>query len=225
MADYVLISYGTGAIMAVPGHDQRDWEFATAYGLPIIEVLKGGNLTEEAFTGDGPHVNSGFLDGMGKEEAVEKMSSWLEERGLGERSVNYKLRDWIFSRQRYWGRADSPEFHCPACGIVPVPEEELPLLLPEVESYRPSGTGESPLARIDEWVNTPCPRCGGGAKRETNTMPQWAGSCWYYLRYLDPHNTEGFVDPENGKILDARGSLRRRGGTCGPPPPLRPVLA
>ena len=192
ISDYILISYGTGAIMAVPGHDQRDWEFAKKFDLPIIEVLKGGDIEQEAFTGDGIHVNSGILDGLNKEDAIEKISSWLEEKGLGRRSVNYKLRDWVFSRQRYWGEP-IPLVHCAKCGIVPVPEEELPLTLPDVQSYQPTGSGESPLAGIDEWVNTECPSCGGPGKRETNTMPQWAGSCWYYLRFIDPHNTEEFV--------------------------------
>ncbi len=195
ISDYILISYGTGAIMAVPGHDQRDWEFAKKFGLPIIEVLKGGDITVEAFTGDGPHVNSGYLDGMGKEEAIDAIIKRLEEEKLGTRAVNYKLRDWVFSRQRYWGEP-IPLVHCPDCGIVPVPEEELPLTLPEVESYEPSGTGESPLAKIEEWVNTSCPKCGGPGKRETNTMPQWAGSCWYYLRYLDPKNSNTLADRE-----------------------------
>lgn len=192
VADYVLISYGSGAIMAVPAHDERDWEFAKEFDLPIIEVLQGGDIEQEAFVGDGPHVNSSFLDGLGKEEAISKINDWLEERGLGKRAVNYKLRDWIFSRQRYWGEP-IPIVHCDKCGPVPVPEEDLPLTLPEVDTYKPTGTGESPLATIDEWVNTACPKCGGPAKRETNTMPQWAGSCWYYLRYLDPHNTEKFA--------------------------------
>ncbi len=195
VADYVLISYGTGAIMAVPAHDDRDWEFAKTFNLPIIEVLQGGNVEEAAFTEDGPHVNSDFLNGLGKEEAISTMISWLENKGVGEKQVNYKLRDWLFCRQRYWGEP-IPLVHCPHCGIVPVPEEQLPLTLPEVESYAPTGTGESPLAGIDEWVNTTCPTCGASAKRETNTMPQWAGSCWYYLRYLDPHNTEVFADKE-----------------------------
>nr|WP_321503170.1 leucine--tRNA ligase [uncultured Dethiosulfovibrio sp.] len=192
ISDYILISYGTGAIMAVPAHDQRDWEFSTKFGLPIIEVLQGGDVSQEAFTGDGPHVNSGFLDGMGKEEAIEATIQWLEERGKGNRAINYKLRDWVFSRQRYWGEP-IPLVHCEKCGIVPVPEDQLPLLLPEVESYVPTGTGESPLAAIESWVNTTCPCCGGKGKRETNTMPQWAGSCWYYLRYLDPKNDREFV--------------------------------
>ncbi len=192
VADYVLISYGTGAIMAVPAHDERDWEFAKTYELPIIEVLQGGDVTQEAFTGDGPHVNSDFLNGMGKEEGIATMIAWLEKQGVGEKTVQYKLRDWLFCRQRYWGEP-IPLVHCPACGIVPVPENQLPLTLPEVESYTPTGTGESPLAGIDDWVNTTCPTCGKPAKRETNTMPQWAGSCWYYLRYLDPHNTTEFA--------------------------------
>ena len=187
VADYVLISYGSGAIMAVPAHDQRDWEFAKEFDLPIIEVLQGGDVEKEAFIGDGPHVNSSFLDGLNKEDSIEKINDWLEERGLGKRSINYKLRDWIFSRQRYWGEP-IPIVHCEKCGIVTVPEEELPLTLPEVDTYKPTGTGESPLAAIEEWVNTTCPKCGGPGKRETNTMPQWAGSCWYYLRYLDAHN-------------------------------------
>ncbi len=196
IADYVLISYGTGAIMAVPAHDERDWEFAKKFDLPIIEVLKSPvDVQQEAWAEDGVHVNSGFLDGLNKDDANSIMIAWLEEQGLGKKAVNYKLRDWIFSRQRYWGEP-IPLVHCPTCGTVPVPESELPLLLPEVTSYEPSGTGESPLAKIEGWVNTTCPVCGGPAKRETNTMPQWAGSCWYYLRYLDPHNSEEFVSPE-----------------------------
>lgn len=195
IADYVLISYGSGAIMAVPAHDTRDWEFAKKFNLPIIEVLKGGDVQKEAHTGEGVHVNSEFLDGLGKEEAISKMIEWLEERGLGKGTVNYKLRDWIFSRQRYWGEP-IPLVHCDECGIVPVPEEDLPLTLPQVKSYTPTGTGESPLAGIDEWVNTTCPKCGKPAKRETNTMPQWAGSCWYYLRYLDPHNEKELASRE-----------------------------
>ncbi|MCF4152492.1 leucine--tRNA ligase [Dethiosulfovibrio sp. F2B] len=192
ISDYILISYGTGAIMAVPAHDQRDWEFAVKFDLPIVEVLQGGDVSLEAYTGDGLHVNSDFLDGMGKEEAISSMISWLEGKGRGEKTTNYKLRDWVFSRQRYWGEP-IPLVHCEKCGVVPVPEDQLPLMLPEVESYAPTGTGESPLAAIDSWVNTTCPCCGGPAKRETNTMPQWAGSCWYYLRYLDPDNESEFV--------------------------------
>jgi leucyl-tRNA synthetase len=196
IADYVLISYGTGAIMAVPAHDTRDWDFAKKFNLPIIEVLKSKvDVQKQAWTEDGIHVNSGFLDGLDKQDAIDKMLAWLEEKGYGHKAVNYKLRDWIFSRQRYWGEP-IPLVHCPKCGNVLVPEDQLPLLLPEVDSYEPSGTGESPLAKIDTWVNTTCPVCGGPAKRETNTMPQWAGSCWYYLRYLDPHNDKEFVSKE-----------------------------
>jgi leucyl-tRNA synthetase len=195
VADYVLISYGSGAIMAVPAHDERDWEFAKKFNLPIIEVLSGGNVEEEAYTGDGPHVNSGFLDGLGKEEAISKVISWLEEKSIGKGAVNYKLRDWIFSRQRYWGEP-IPLVHCEKCGIVPVPEDQLPLVLPPTENFEPSGTGESPLANITDWVNCECPECGGPGKRETNTMPQWAGSCWYFLRYIDPHNSKALVGRE-----------------------------
>lgn len=196
IADYVLISYGTGAIMAVPAHDDRDWEFAKKFDLPIIEVLKSPvDVQERAWTEDGIHVNSGFLDGLDKEKGIEAMIAWLEERRLGKRKVNYKLRDWIFSRQRYWGEP-IPLVHCPRCGVVPVPEDQLPLTLPEVDNYKPSGTGESPLANIRSWVETTCPVCGGPAFRETNTMPQWAGSCWYYLRYLDPSNPKEFCSAE-----------------------------
>ena len=199
IADYVLISYGTGAIMAVPAHDTRDWEFAKKFGLPIIEVLKSEvDVQQQAWTEDGSHVNSGFLDGLNKADAIEKMLAFLEERGIGHRTVNFKLRDWIFSRQRYWGEP-IPLIHCPDCGTVLVPEDELPLTLPEVKSYQPSGTGESPLANIDSWVNCRCPKCGKPAKRETNTMPQWGGSCWYYLRYIDPKNPRQFVAPEKEK--------------------------
>ncbi len=193
ISDYVLISYGTGAIMAVPAHDSRDWEFAKKFGLPIVEVLKGDvDVQRQVYEGDGPHVNSGFLDGMGTDEAIEAVSKWLEEHGKGRRAVNYKLRDWIFSRQRYWGEP-MPLVHCPRCGAVAVPEDRLPLELPEVRKYEPTGTGESPLANVEEWVSCECPVCGSPAKRETNTMPQWAGSCWYYLRYLDPHNDKEFA--------------------------------
>lgn len=196
IADYVLISYGTGAIMAVPAHDTRDWEFAKKFNLPIIEVLKSEiDVQTQAWTEDGEHVNSDFLDGLNKEDGIAKMLAWLEEKKLGTKSTNYKLRDWVFSRQRYWGEP-IPLVHCPSCGTVALKEEQLPLTLPEVTSYEPSGTGESPLAKIEEWANTTCPVCGGPAKRETNTMPQWAGSCWYYLRYLDPHNSERFVSKE-----------------------------
>ena len=199
IADYVLISYGTGAIMAVPAHDDRDWEFAKKFNLPIIEVLKSEvDVQKQAWTEDGIHVNSEWLDGLNKKDAIEKMLSWLEEHKCGKKAINYKLRDWVFSRQRYWGEP-IPLIHCPSCGTVLVPEEELPLTLPEVEKYEPSGTGESPLVNVPSWVNCECPKCHGQAKRETNTMPQWAGSCWYYLRFIDPHNSERFVDPEKEK--------------------------
>jgi len=199
IADYVLISYGTGAIMAVPAHDTRDWDFAKKFGLPIVEVLKSEvDVQQQAWTEDGIHVNSEWLDGLNKQDAIDKMLDWLEANKCGHKAVNYKLRDWVFSRQRYWGEP-IPLIHCPHCGVVPVPEDQLPLRLPEVQSYEPSGTGESPLANIPEWVNTTCPVCGAPAKRETNTMPQWAGSCWYYLRYIDPHNDKCFVDPEKEK--------------------------
>lgn len=199
IADYVLISYGTGAIMAVPAHDTRDWEFAKKFNLPIIEVLKSEvDVQKQAWTEDGVHVNSEFLNGLNKEDAINKMLEFLEEKKIGKKAINYKLRDWVFSRQRYWGEP-IPLIHCPECGTVPVPEEELPLRLPEVKSYQPTGTGESPLAAIDSWVNCKCPKCGGNAKRETNTMPQWGGSCWYYLRYLDPHNQKQFCSPEAEK--------------------------
>jgi len=202
ISDYVLASYGTGAIMAVPAHDERDWDFAKAFGLPIIEVVARPGADGKAIpcagepaactAADGVAVNSGFLDGLGTEAAKKAMIAWLEEKGLGTGTINYKLRDWLFSRQRYWGEP-IPVVHCPRCGVVPVPEDQLPLTLPEVTSYEPSGTGESPLAKIEDWVKTSCPSCGGPAKRETNTMPQWAGSCWYYLRYLDPDNASAFV--------------------------------
>ncbi|MBP5402194.1 MAG: leucine--tRNA ligase [Treponema sp.] len=199
IADYVLISYGTGAIMAVPAHDDRDWEFAKKFDLPIIEVLKSEvDVQKQAWTQDGIHVNSEFLDGLNKADAIAKMLEFLEEKKIGRKAINYKLRDWIYSRQRYWGEP-IPLVHCPDCGTVPVPEEELPLTLPEVKSYQPTGTGESPLAAIDSWVNCKCPKCGKSAKRETNTMPQWGGSCWYYLRYLDPHNDKEFCSQKNEK--------------------------
>ena len=199
IADYVLISYGTGAIMAVPAHDDRDWEFAKKFNLPIIEVLKSKvDVQKEAWTEDGEHVNSEWLDGLNKKDAIEKVLEYLEKNHCGHKAVNYKLRDWVFSRQRYWGEP-IPLVHCPHCGTVPVPEEELPLTLPKVDKYEPSGTGESPLANVDEWVNCKCPVCGADAKRETNTMPQWAGSCWYYLRYIDPKNDKAFIDEEKEK--------------------------
>jgi leucyl-tRNA synthetase len=195
ISDYILISYGTGAIMAVPAHDERDFEFATKFGLPIVQVVsKDGSLYKltEAEVLDGIAVNSGEFDGLPTVEFKKRIVEWLEARGIGKRAVNYKLRDWIFSRQRYWGEP-IPIVHCPACGPVAVPYDELPLRLPEVATYKPTGTGESPLATIEEWVNTKCPKCGEPAKRETNTMPQWAGSCWYYLRYLDPKNDTAFA--------------------------------
>lgn len=198
ISDYVLMSYGTGAIMAVPGHDERDWEFAKKFQLPIIEVVSGGNIEEGAYTENegGLLVNSDFLNGLSVKEAKEKISQWLEAEGLGKRKVNYKLRDWVFSRQRYWGEP-IPMIYCEECGWVPVPESELPLLLPEVESYEPTDNGESPLAKITDWIETTCPKCGGKGKRETDTMPQWAGSSWYFLRYIDPHNHEAFASKEN----------------------------
>ncbi len=197
VADYVLITYGTGAIMAVPAHDDRDHEFAVKFGLKITEVLKAPAdwKGEGAFCGDGTSINSGVITGLPTPEAKKKIIAWLEEKGIGKAKVNFKLRDWVFSRQRYWGEP-FPLVHCPGCGTVPVPESELPVLLPEVEKYEPTGTGESPLAAIESWVNTKCPACGGPAKRETNTMPQWAGSCWYYLRFIDPKNDKAFVDGE-----------------------------
>ena len=199
IADYVLISYGTGAIMAVPAHDDRDWEFAKKFNLPIIEVLKSEvDVQKQAWTQDGIHVNSEFLDGLNKKDAIAKMLEFLEEKKIGRKAINYKLRDWVFSRQRYWGEP-IPLVHCPDCGTVPVPEEELPLTLPEVKTYQPTGTGESPLAAIDSWVNCKCPKCGKPAKRETNTMPQWGGSCWYYLRYLDPKNNQKFCSEKAEK--------------------------
>ncbi len=197
LSDYVLGTYGTGAIMAVPGHDTRDWEFATKFSLPIIEVVKGGDVSAEAFTDceTGIMVNSGFLDGMSVEDAKEAITKWLEEKGLGESKVNYKLRDWVFSRQRYWGEP-IPMVKCPKCGWVPLLESELPLLLPDVKSYEPTDNGESPLAHMTDWVKTTCPHCGGPAERETDTMPQWAGSSWYFLRYMDPHNSEALASKE-----------------------------
>lgn len=198
VSDYVLMSYGTGAIMAVPAHDTRDWEFAKKFNLPIIEVVAGGeNVQEEAFTdvATGKMVNSGFLDGLEVAEAKKKIVEWLEEKKLGTGKTNFKLRDWVFSRQRYWGEP-IPIVHCDKCGYVSLPESELPLELPDVESYMPTDNGESPLAAMTDWVNTTCPCCGGPAKRETDTMPQWAGSSWYFLRYTDPHNTEALASKE-----------------------------
>lgn len=195
IADYVLVSYGTGAIMAVPGHDERDYEFAQKFELPIREVVAGGDVTKEAYTGDGEHVNSDFLNGLNKEDAIQKMISWLEEKGIGTKKVTYRLRDWLFSRQRYWGEP-IPIIHWEDGTMSAVPDEELPLRLPVTKEIKPSGTGESPLANIDDWVNVVDPVTGKKGRRETNTMPQWAGSCWYYLRYIDPKNTEALADKE-----------------------------
>ena len=197
VSDYVLMSYGTGAIMAVPAHDDRDWDFAKKFGLPIIEVVAGGDVQNAAFTdvATGKLCNSGFLDGMEVKDAKKAIIEWLEEKGIGHKKVNYKLRDWVFSRQRYWGEP-IPIVKCPCCGYVPIDESELPLRLPEVDSYMPTDTGESPLAAMRDWVETTCPKCGGKAERETDTMPQWAGSSWYFLRYIDPHNDEAFASKE-----------------------------
>ena len=197
VSDYVLMTYGTGAIMAVPGHDQRDWEFATKFNLPIVEVIKGGDISVEAYTdtNSGILVNSDFINDMEVKDAIEYMINWLVEKNLGDRKVNYKLRDWVFSRQRYWGEP-IPLVHCKDCGWVPLPEEELPLMLPEVDNYEPTENGESPLANIHDWVHTTCPKCGGHAHRETDTMPQWAGSSWYFLRYMDPHNSKALASKE-----------------------------
>ena len=198
VSDYVLMGYGTGIVMGVPGHDQRDWDFAKAFGLPIVEVVEGGDITKEAFTlkdDTGIMVNSGFLNGMTVKEAIPAMKKYAVEQGWGHEKVNYKLRDWVFSRQRYWGEP-IPLVNCPKCGWVPVPEEKLPLVLPQVESYEPTDDGESPISKMTDWVNTKCPKCGGDAKRETDTMPQWAGSSWYFLRYMDPHNDHELVSHE-----------------------------
>ena len=198
VSDYVLMGYGTGIVMGVPGHDQRDWDFATAFHIPIVEVVEGGDITKEAFTlkdDTGIMVNSGFLNGMTVKEAIPAMKQYAIEQGWGHEKVNYKLRDWVFSRQRYWGEP-IPLVNCPTCGWVPVPEEELPLVLPQVESYEPTDDGESPISKMTDWVNTKCPKCGGPAKRETDTMPQWAGSSWYFLRYMDPHNDKALVSHE-----------------------------
>lgn len=198
VSDYVLMGYGTGIVMGVPGHDQRDWDFAKAFGLPIVEVVEGGDIKKEAFTlkdDTGIMVNSGFLNGMTVKDAIPAMKQYAVEQGWGREKVNYKLRDWVFSRQRYWGEP-IPLVNCPKCGWVPVPEEELPLVLPQVDSYELTDDGESPLSKMTDWVNTKCPKCGGPAKRETDTMPQWAGSSWYFLRYMDPHNDQAPVSHE-----------------------------
>ena len=199
ISDYVMMGYGTGAIMAVPAHDQRDWEFAKKFGINIIQVIKGGDIEKEAYAGDGEMINSDFLNGYtDKKSSIERMIEYLTEKGIGEKGVQYKMKDWAFNRQRYWGEP-IPIVHCPHCGLVPVPYEELPLRLPEVENFEPGTDGESPLAKIDEFVNCKCPKCGGDAKRETDTMPQWAGSSWYFLRYIDPNNDKVFADAEKLK--------------------------
>ena len=198
VSDYVLITYGTGIVMGVPGHDQRDWEFATKFNLPIVEVVRGGDITKEAFAlkdDTGIMVNSGFLDGLTVKEAIPAMKDWLVEKGIGQAKTNYKLRDWVFSRQRYWGEP-IPMVNCEKCGWVPLPEEQLPLVLPNVENYEPTEDGESPLSAMTDWVSTTCPHCGGPARRETDTMPQWAGSSWYFLRYMDPHNENALASKE-----------------------------
>ena len=198
VSDYVLMGYGTGIVMGVPGHDQRDWEFATKFGLPIIEVVSGGDVTKEAFVAKDDSaimVNSGFLNGMTVKEAIPAMKKYVVEQGFGKEKVNFKLRDWVFSRQRYWGEP-IPLVNCPKCGWVPIPEEQLPVVLPQVDSYEPTDDGESPLSKMSDWVNTTCPCCGGPAKRETDTMPQWAGSSWYFLRYMDPHNDKELASKE-----------------------------
>ncbi len=198
VSDYVLMGYGTGIVMGVPGHDQRDWDFATKFGLPIIEVVKGGDVSKAAFAlkdDTGIMVNSDFLNGMTVKEAIPAMKQWVTEKGIGHPKTNFKLRDWVFSRQRYWGEP-IPLVNCEKCGWVPLPEDQLPLLLPEVESYEPADDGESPLSKMTDWVNTTCPCCGGPAKRETDTMPQWAGSSWYFLRYMDPHNDKALASKE-----------------------------
>ena len=197
ISDYVLMTYGTGAIMAVPAHDDRDYDFAKKFGLNIVPVIEGSDVSEHANTetATGKMINSGILDGLEVKDAIAKMIDYLEEHKLGDRKINYKLRDWVFSRQRYWGEP-IPIVHCEKCGYVALPEEELPLLLPEVENYEPTDSGESPLAKMTDWVNTTCPKCGGPAKRETDTMPQWAGSSWYFLRYTDPHNDKALASKE-----------------------------
>ena len=196
ISDYVMMGYGTGAIMAVPAHDERDYEFAKKFGLDIVEVIKGGDISKEAYAGDGEMVNSEFLNGIDKKkEAIAKMIAVLQEKGIGEEGVQYKMKDWAFNRQRYWGEP-IPIVHCPSCGMVAVPYDELPLKLPKIENFEPGEGGESPLAKIESYVNCKCPKCGGAAKRETDTMPQWAGSSWYFLRYIDPLNDTCLADPE-----------------------------
>ena len=199
ISDYVMMGYGTGAIMAVPAHDDRDYDFAKKFGIDIIEVIKGGNIEEAAYAGEGELVNSDFLNGItSKREAIDTMTDYLQKKGIGEKGVQYKMKDWAFNRQRYWGEP-IPIVHCEKCGMVAVPYEELPLKLPQVENFEPGSDGESPLAKIDSYVNCKCPKCGGDAKRETDTMPQWAGSSWYFLRYIDPSNNEALADSEKLK--------------------------
>ena len=199
LSDYVMMGYGTGAIMAVPAHDQRDWEFAKKFGIDIVQVIEGGDITQEAYAGDGVMINSDFLNGLtNKKDSIARMVAELEKRGIGRAGVQYKMKDWAFNRQRYWGEP-IPLVHCPKCGVVAVPYEELPLRLPEIEDFEPGTDGKSPLARIDSFVNCSCPKCGGPAKRETDTMPQWAGSSWYFLRYCDPHNDKAFADMDELK--------------------------
>jgi len=194
ISDYVMMGYGTGAIMAVPAHDQRDYDFAKKFGIDIIQVIKGGDISKEAYTGDGEMINSGFLNGMtNKKDSIAKMREYLKEKGIGHKGVQYKMKDWAFNRQRYWGEP-IPLIHCPKCGTVGVPEDQLPLMLPDVKNFEPGQDGQSPLAKIPEFVNCTCPKCGGPAKRETDTMPQWAGSSWYFLRFCDPHNDKAFAD-------------------------------
>ena len=199
ISDYVMMGYGTGAIMAVPAHDERDYAFAKKFGIDIIEVIKGGDISKEAYTGDGEMVNSGFLNGFtNKKDSIARMLEHLKAEGIGEMGVQYKMKDWAFNRQRYWGEP-IPIVHCPKCGMVPVPYEELPLRLPDMKNFEPGEGGESPLAKVESFVNCSCPKCGGAAKRETDTMPQWAGSSWYFLRYIDPHNDRALADPEKLK--------------------------
>ena len=199
IADYVMMGYGTGAIMGVPAHDQRDYEFAKKFGAEIVEVIKGGDILVEAYSGDGEMVNSGFLNGYtNKKDSIARMIEELEKMGVGRAGVQFKMKDWAFNRQRYWGEP-IPIVHCKECGMVPVPYEELPLRLPKVENFEPGTEGESPLAKIESFVNCTCPKCGKPARRETDTMPQWAGSSWYFLRYIDPHNDKAFADPEKLK--------------------------
>ena len=207
IADYVMMGYGTGAIMAVPAHDQRDWDFAHAFDIPIIEVIKGGDISREAYTGDGEMINSDYLNGLtNKKDSIAKMIGILEEKGIGHAGVQFKMKDWAFNRQRYWGEP-IPLIHCPECGVVGVPYEELPLRLPEVKDFEPGEDGKSPLAKIPEFVNCTCPKCGGPAQRETDTMPQWAGSSWYFLRYCDPHNDKAFADMDKLKYWSPEAML------------------